>query len=52
MKILCLYNKLEVQHTSAKFEELLLRGKNNVHGELRNYLLVSGSFDAIIYFLP
>lgn len=52
MKILCLYNKLEVQQTSANFEELLLCGKSNVYGELRNYLLVFGSFDAIIYFLP
>lgn len=49
VKILCLHNRLELQHISAKFEGLLLCGKDNVHGELRSYLLVSGSFDAIIY---
>lgn len=40
---------ISLSYTSAKFEGLC--GKDNVHGELQNYLLVSGSFHAIIYFL-
>lgn len=42
---------ITLSYTSAKFEGLLLYGKDNIHGELENYLLVFCTFCAIIYFL-